>query len=44
MAEFARQNMEQWAKMQAPMLSAFSPSKPPPPPAEDDSSKQPDKK
>jgi polyhydroxyalkanoate synthesis repressor PhaR len=44
MAEFARQNMEQWAKMQASMLSAFSPSKPPPPPAEDDSSKQPDKK
>ena len=28
MAEFTRQNMEQWAKMQASVLSAFSPSKP----------------
>jgi polyhydroxyalkanoate synthesis repressor PhaR len=44
MAEFARQNMEQWAKMQSSMLSAFSPSTPPSPSDEDDSSKPPDKK
>jgi polyhydroxyalkanoate synthesis repressor PhaR len=31
MADFARQNMEQWAKMQASVLSAFSPAKPAPP-------------
>lgn len=36
MAEFARQNMEQWAKMQSSVLSAFSPSKPASP-APDDS-------
>jgi polyhydroxyalkanoate synthesis repressor PhaR len=28
MAEFARQNLEQWTKMQASVLSAFSASKP----------------
>jgi len=36
MAEFARQNMEQWAKIQASMLSAFAPPKSPPPSAEND--------
>jgi polyhydroxyalkanoate synthesis repressor PhaR len=35
MAEFARQNMEQWAKMQASVLSAFSPSKSTPEPSPD---------
>jgi hypothetical protein len=35
MAEFARQNMEQWAKMQASVLSAFSPTKPAPPPSDE---------
>lgn len=30
MAEFARQNMEQWSKIQASMLSAFAPAKPQP--------------
>src|SRR5450631_1740354 len=34
-AEFARQNMEQWSKMQASMLSAFTPPKPQPPAADD---------
>ena len=29
MAEFARQNMEQWAKIQNTMMSAFAASKPP---------------
>jgi polyhydroxyalkanoate synthesis repressor PhaR len=42
MAEFARQNMEQWTKIQASMLSAFTPPKPQPPPAEGDT--QPPKK
>ena len=42
MAEFARQNMEQWAKIQASMLSTFAPPKAPPPPAENDT--QPPKK
>jgi len=28
-AEMARQNMEMWAKMQASMLSAFTPTAPP---------------
>ena len=38
MAEFARQNMEQWAKMQSSVLSAFSPPKPAAPaPAPDES-------
>ena len=32
-AEMARQNMEMWAKMQASMLSAFSPTAPPAGPA-----------
>jgi polyhydroxyalkanoate synthesis repressor PhaR len=41
MAEFARQNMEQWAKMQASVLSAFSPSKPAAPsPDESEQSKK----
>jgi polyhydroxyalkanoate synthesis repressor PhaR len=31
MAEFARQNMEQWSKIQNSMMSAFTASKPPPP-------------
>src|SRR5271170_2907414 len=37
MAEFARQNMEQWSKIQASMLAAFTPAKPaaPTPGAED---------
>jgi hypothetical protein len=42
MAEFARQNMEQWTKIQASMLSAFTPPQPQPPPAEGDT--QPPKK
>jgi hypothetical protein len=39
LAEMARKNMEMWAKMQASMLAAFTPSRPgsqapgtPPPP------------
>jgi hypothetical protein len=41
MAEFARQNMEQWANMQASVLSAFSPSKPASPsPDESEQSKK----
>ena|SRR5450432_2492950 len=43
-AEFARQNMEQWSKMQASMLSAFTPPKPQPPAADDQPNAQPDKK
>jgi polyhydroxyalkanoate synthesis regulator protein len=42
-AEFARQNMEQWSKIQASMMSAFTPSKPPPTP-DDEKSAQPDTK
>ena len=42
-AEFARQNMEQWSKIQASMMSAFTPSKPPPAP-DDEKSAQPDTK
>jgi polyhydroxyalkanoate synthesis repressor PhaR len=38
MAEFARQNMEQWSKIQASMLSAFSPPKSAPPPADTEKS------
>jgi polyhydroxyalkanoate synthesis repressor PhaR len=34
MADFARQNMELWAKMQTSMLSAFTPQAPAPPPEE----------
>src|SRR5271167_2207170 len=41
MAEFARQNLEQWSKIQASMLSAFAPSKAPPP-AADDKTEKPD--
>jgi polyhydroxyalkanoate synthesis repressor PhaR len=33
LAEFARQNMDQWSKIQASMLSAFSGAKPAPPAA-----------
>lgn len=44
MAEFARQNMEQWSKMQDSVLSAFAPAKPKSPAAEDDISKDSDKK
>jgi len=33
LAEMARQNMEMWAKMQASMLSAFTPTAPPAGPA-----------
>jgi polyhydroxyalkanoate synthesis repressor PhaR len=41
MADFARQNLEQWSKMQASVLSAFSPSKPAPSPSdESDQSKK----
>jgi polyhydroxyalkanoate synthesis repressor PhaR len=44
LAEFTRQNMDQWSKIQASMMSAFVPSKPegPPPPAGDP--EQPNKK
>jgi polyhydroxyalkanoate synthesis repressor PhaR len=34
MADLARQNMEMWAKMQASMLSAFTPAEPAPQPEE----------
>jgi polyhydroxyalkanoate synthesis repressor PhaR len=44
MAEFARQNMEQWSKIQASMMGAFKPSKPPATAAEDEKSEHPDKK
>jgi polyhydroxyalkanoate synthesis repressor PhaR len=42
MTEFARQNMEQWSKIQASMLAAFAPSKAPAAGA-DDTSEQPKK-
>jgi polyhydroxyalkanoate synthesis regulator protein len=42
MAEMARQNMEMWAKMQASMLSAFSPA--PPPAAEKPNKTEPGKR
>jgi len=42
-AEFARQNMEQWSKIQASMMSAFTHSKPSPAP-DDEKTAQPDKK
>ena len=32
LADFARQNMEQWSKIQASMMSAFAGTKPEPPP------------
>jgi len=35
MAEFARQNLEQWAKVQASMLSAFAPPRSDPEPGAD---------
>jgi hypothetical protein len=34
LAEFARQNMDQWSKIQASMMSAFSGAKPQSPPPE----------
>jgi polyhydroxyalkanoate synthesis repressor PhaR len=40
MAEFARQNMEQWSKMQASVLSAFSPKPASPSPDESEQSKK----
>ena len=43
MAEFARQNMEQWAKIQNSMMSAFTASKPQSP-AGDEKSEPPNKK
>jgi len=36
LAEFARQNMDQWSKIQASMMSAFSGAKPEPPAPEQD--------
>jgi len=44
LADFARQNMEQWSKIQASMMSAFAGTKPEPPPPEQDESKQPKKR
>jgi polyhydroxyalkanoate synthesis repressor PhaR len=44
LADFARQNMEQWSKIQASMMSAFAGTKPEPPTPEQDESKQPRKK
>jgi len=43
-AEFARQNMEQWSKIQASMMAAFNTSKPPPPTPEDENPGQTNKK
>src|ERR1700720_4245403 len=40
MAEFARQNMEQWSKIQASMMAAFKASKPQSPAPEDEKSGQ----
>jgi len=34
MAEFARQNLEQWSKIQASMLAAFAPPRPTPAPTD----------
>ncbi|HEY2675733.1 MAG TPA: polyhydroxyalkanoate synthesis repressor PhaR [Steroidobacteraceae bacterium] len=39
LADFARQNMEQWSKIQASMMSAFAGIKPESPPPEQDSSR-----
>jgi polyhydroxyalkanoate synthesis repressor PhaR len=44
LADFARQNMEQWSKIQASMMSAFAGTKPDSPPAGQDESKQPKQK
>jgi polyhydroxyalkanoate synthesis repressor PhaR len=44
MAEFARQNMEQWSKIQASMMAAFKASKPQSPAPDDEKSGQPNKK
>ena len=44
MAEFARQNMEHWSKVQASMLSGFAPPKPQQPSAEGEKPPQPNKK
>ena len=44
MAEFARQNMEQWSKIQASMMAAFKASKPQSSAPEDEKSGQPNKK
>jgi len=44
MAEFARQNMEQWAKIQNSMMSAFTAAKPQPHAAGDEKSEPPNKK
>ncbi len=44
LADFARQNMEQWSKIQASMMSAFAGTKPEPPPPGQGESKQPNKK
>ena len=41
MAEFARQNLEQWSKIQASMMGAFKTSKPQAPAAEDEKIRQP---
>jgi len=43
MAEFARQNMEQWSKIQASMMGAFKTAKPQAPAAQDEKSEQPKK-
>ena len=43
LAAFAKQNMDQWAKIQASMLSAFAPSKSQPQAAPDDKSAPSDK-
>ncbi len=44
LADFARQNMEQWSKIQASMMSAFAGTKPESPPPAQGESKQPSKK
>ncbi len=44
LADFARQNMEQWSKIQASMMSAFAGAKPESPPPGQDESKQPKQK
>lgn len=44
LADFARQNMEQWSKIQASMMSAFAGTKPESPPPGQDESKQPKQK
>jgi polyhydroxyalkanoate synthesis repressor PhaR len=44
LADFARQNMEQWSKIQASMMSAFAGTKPESPAPGQDESKQPKQK